>query len=390
MRRYILLFILAFAALGVSAQSGIRFEHGTWQEVKDKAVRENKLIFADFFTEWCGPCLAMAEDVFPLMEIGNFYNTHFVNVKVDAEKGEGLNLREKYQVAVYPTFLFIDPKTEELVHRSTSRQDAETFLFTGKSAVDPEMRSFYLEREYANGNRNVAFLCNYMDFLASMYRRDELTTVVKEYTARKEFSLENKEDWNVFVKHVIGVDNSEFKKVLEQKGQFDALYGKEAVDAKLYKEFNMSVNSMDLLKSAPEFKGRDFLVRKNVAEGYVREKNYDKAIPLLDELMANPGNFKEELCNYLRFVARTALYGEHSADWMKKCAQYAQYVAYNSYNRMDPMIHYDYATILEALIRQLPDAGTYFPESIISASPRDYNMRSPLLKEKPKRQKSKK
>ena len=61
---------------------GIRFYHGTWKEACDKAKAENKLIFVDFYTQWCGPCLNMAENVFILPFIGDFYNTNFVNMKI--------------------------------------------------------------------------------------------------------------------------------------------------------------------------------------------------------------------------------------------------------------------------------------------------------------------
>lgn len=37
----------------VKAQSGgIQFEQQSWKEICQKAIRENKLIFADFYTEW--------------------------------------------------------------------------------------------------------------------------------------------------------------------------------------------------------------------------------------------------------------------------------------------------------------------------------------------------
>lgn len=389
MKKLLLLIVALSAATALFAQGGIRFEHAAWKEVKEKAIQENKLIFADFFTEWCGPCLMMAEEVFPLMEVGNFYNAHFVNVKIDAEKGEGLTLREKYKIQSYPTFLFIDPKTEEIVHRSSSRQEAAVFLFTGESAVTPEMRSFYLEKEYAAGNRQPVLVCHYMDYLASVYRRDELDKVVSEYIGRPEFSLENRKDWEVFVKHISGRNSAPFKQVLEQKEKYDALYGKTAVDAKLYKEFNYTpMGELAVLKAAPDFRGKDFLIQKNEAEEYVRAKDYEKAGPLIEKMMENPGEFKEELCNYLKFVARSVLYGEHSSDWMKQCARYAQYVAYNSYNRQDATVHFDYAQILEKLIKQLPDAGRYFPESIVNQpeyGSKTYSMRPPQLKQKPKR-----
>lgn len=366
---------------------GIRFEHANWQEVREKAQKEKKLIFADFYTEWCGPCLSMAEEIFPLMEVGNFYNRHFVNVKIDAEKGEGKILREKYKVASYPTFLFIDPGSGEIVHRSSSRQDAATFLFTGQSAVTQVERSLYLEKEYTLGNRSRELLRRYMNYLASVYQREKLEKVMQEYTALSDFSLEQKTDWEVFVKHITGIESPQFQEVLQNKEKYVRLFGQEQVDAKLYKEFNFSLN-ISALEQASDFKGKSFLLKKNRAEKYVRDKAYAAAIPLLDVLMADPGEFKEELCHYLKFTARTGLYEEVPDFWLKKCAEMAQYVAYNSINRQEAGIHYDYALLLEKLIRRIPEAAVYFPVSIVDKPLRgtpDYSLRSLRLKPKPKR-----
>lgn len=381
---------LFFTLTGVAQDTGIRFEHTDWEKVREKAANEKKLIFADFFTEWCGPCLAMAEDVFPLREVGDFYNTHFVNVKVDAEKGEGKTLREKYKVVSYPTFLFIDPQTGEVVHRSSSRQEAETFLFTGKSAVTPELRSFYLEKEYTLGNRDRQLLKNYLNYLASVYQHEKVTKLAGEYVALPDFSLQNPTDWEVFVRHIRGTENPQFREVTAQREKYIGLYGQDEVDRKLYNEFNLSLE-VEKLENAPDFKGKSFLVRKNKAENYLRAKDYALAIPLLDSLMAAPGDFKEELCHYLKFTARSALYGEHPQTWIKKCAELAQYVAYNSDNRQDAGIHYDYAMLLEKLIRAMPEAGHYFPSSIVvqpEYGVKDYSLRSPKLKQKPRKTKN--
>ena len=78
----LLLTFLIVLSLAPSARAdgnrGIRFFRGTWQEACRVAAEEGKLVFADFYTRWCGPCLHMAEEVFPLSFVGDFYNEHFV------------------------------------------------------------------------------------------------------------------------------------------------------------------------------------------------------------------------------------------------------------------------------------------------------------------------
>lgn len=111
---------------------GIEFTKGTWAEIVQKAKQENKAIFVDVYTDWCGPCRLMAANVFVLPEVGEKYNKGYINVKIDAEKGEGITLKERYNVEAYPTYLFIDPATEELIGRGKSSMPIQSFIDLGE------------------------------------------------------------------------------------------------------------------------------------------------------------------------------------------------------------------------------------------------------------------
>lgn len=80
------------------------FQDLSLDKALEKAKVENKLVFMDCYTSWCGPCKMMAEKILPLKEVGEYMNGRFVCIKVDMEKGEGPKLAQKYQVSAYPTF----------------------------------------------------------------------------------------------------------------------------------------------------------------------------------------------------------------------------------------------------------------------------------------------
>lgn len=92
---------------------GLKFVECTYAEALLKAKQENKRIFIDCYTSWCGPCKKMLETVFKDTRIGNLMNYQFINVKVNMEEGEGKGLAEKYKVTVYPTYLILNPDGTE-------------------------------------------------------------------------------------------------------------------------------------------------------------------------------------------------------------------------------------------------------------------------------------
>ena len=92
MKGLLLSFILLFwGTFSVNAQNrSIRFLDDNWNIVLKKAERTGKLIFVDCYTSWCGPCQTLAKEVFTLDSVADFFNRHFLCVKLDIEKGKGL------------------------------------------------------------------------------------------------------------------------------------------------------------------------------------------------------------------------------------------------------------------------------------------------------------
>lgn len=97
----------------------------------------------------------MAQTVFSLPTVGYYYNQTFINLKIDAEEGEGITLAKKYGVRSYPTYAFIDPATEEIVHRSSSRQTPEQFIQTGKMQTFLPNALFTCKSNIPRGTENV-------------------------------------------------------------------------------------------------------------------------------------------------------------------------------------------------------------------------------------------
>jgi thioredoxin 1 len=135
---YIFIFIL-FLSIATAAEPskedpGIQFLDISWQRALRIAESENKLIFVDFYTEWCGVCKRQKRRTFPDAQVGILFNHQFINLALDMEKGEGKILAEIYEVRQHPTLLFINARGE-VVEQGTGFHNAQKLIELGQSAL---------------------------------------------------------------------------------------------------------------------------------------------------------------------------------------------------------------------------------------------------------------
>ncbi len=390
MIRYIATFIFCLllypGLLMARIVPGIQFCHLSWTDVVAKAKEDNKPIFIDFYTQWCGPCLNMAETVFTLPEVGAFYNEHFICAKIDAESVEGRELARKYQVKVYPTYIFVDANSEEAIHRSSSTQTADTFIFTGESALDAQRRSFYLEKSYADGNRSRQLLMNFIRYEHSIYKRDLVSQAFDELL-KGGAKLTDADVWQLFVDCISGVSPA-LKQVSANYPTFCRLFTKTAVDEKLDKEtLYGDYKEIESLCDFPEKENNLMLILANTL---IRNHNYLEATSVIDGMMADSTVNQRKLMHQLTFIVRQATYDKEMPDyWVGKCLEYARYIAYNWADRDDATVHQLYASLLEVAIRR-NNNPTDIEKKVIEEPTiglKTYSMRSPALKPKPVKKK---
>lgn len=211
---------------------GIAFEKGSWQEALAKAKKENKLIFMDCYTSWCGPCKKLAKDVFTDPDAAKFFNEKFVNVKFDMEKGEGKMLKDKYGVKAYPTLYFINAE-EEVEHCIVGGPDLAGLLQAGQNVLDGK-GLVAMTRKYDGGERSPEFVEAYMEVLEAAYMEKEVEKVCLEYFATLDKAKwGERKYWDLFAKYVNDVDSDVFVYVYEHREEFYQSIGIEEVKRKI-------------------------------------------------------------------------------------------------------------------------------------------------------------
>jgi thiol-disulfide isomerase/thioredoxin len=144
--------------------SGIKFFTGSWKALLAEAKRQNKPVFIDVYTSWCGPCKAMAKEAFPDKKVGEKFNASFISYQIDAEKGEGVEIARRYTVRAYPTSLYVSADGT-LLHRSEGYGGVNGMLQEADKAIDAANEPVTLgamEKDYAAGKRDGPFLAAYL------------------------------------------------------------------------------------------------------------------------------------------------------------------------------------------------------------------------------------
>ena len=96
-----------------------------------------KMVFMDCYTVWCGPCKMMNERVFTQKVVGDYFKKHFIPLKVDMEKGEGIALRKKFDVNAFPTMFILDAEGN-IVGKLQGARDTDIFLKELKEILGDE------------------------------------------------------------------------------------------------------------------------------------------------------------------------------------------------------------------------------------------------------------
>ena len=185
MKRLSLTLTALVATLVMMAQGMVFEPEGTTlEQASAKAKAENKLIFLDCYTQWCGPCKKMSRDVFPQEQVGAFMNPKFINLKIDMESEYGAPLAKKLQIQAYPTFVIFNADAQE-IGRFLGGSGAEEFI----AKVDEKSKdnsSSDLKARWENGDRDPQFLQQYLTSLNASYKNDEANLVAEAILEGKE------------------------------------------------------------------------------------------------------------------------------------------------------------------------------------------------------------
>jgi len=231
MKKIVLLFLIVFSASLYAQEAGIRFSKDSLlSDALARSKKEGKLVFIDCYTSWCGPCKYLAKEIFPQKEVGDFYNSHFINLSFDMEKGEGIKIRKKYAVQAYPTLLFLNAEGET-VHVGIGAGDANMLVELGKTALDDTRNLLSISKKMKAGDKSIQTLALY---LKNNHYAADGDALINEYfkTASDDEKL-SKEAWDLFKDYIKDIDNDQFQYFIKHRSAYEQKFGKTEVAFKI-------------------------------------------------------------------------------------------------------------------------------------------------------------
>lgn len=372
---YLILLIAGLIiATGTGAQNRkIAFcENGSWQEVIAKAKEARRIIFMDCYTTWCGPCKMLDRDVFTNDQIADYYNQHFINAKYDMEKGDGITLKEKYGVSAFPTLLFIDPATQEVIHRVAGAGSVEYMMEQARIATDPAVNLKGIKERYEAGEKNARSLSEYVAVLRRASMSAEINDVTVEYlSGLTDEQMMMEMNWKLFESNVIDPLAEPSLRVFANREAFEAALGKDRVGKKLGSTLMIAVNrfrnkepepvvnfdqerydALVTLLSKSDDELAPFCLIQLQTAGYAQYRQYDKMIEALRTAVKQNYPGQQQFKSIYVMTYLTKLAGREDKQLQKKAIELVNFIIKEA---KDPSDKLPYCQIKAMLLESYGD-----------------------------------
>ncbi|MEG0499543.1 MAG: thioredoxin family protein [Rikenellaceae bacterium] len=137
----------------------INFRDLDFKQALEVAKKEGKLVFADNYTTWCRPCKQMEMDVFTLNSVADYYNEHFVSIKLDADK-DPYKVAKNNGVRGFPGYLYFAPEGDVILAEGGFTPEKK-FISYGERAV----------AEF-NANKTINLLTSSLDEIKAQAKKE--------------------------------------------------------------------------------------------------------------------------------------------------------------------------------------------------------------------------
>lgn len=288
MKRIVLFAVLIISTFSCFAQNRKvnLHENLPLDEVLKMGKKENKLLFLDFGSLTCLPCMYLKKKVFTIDSVADFINQRFVSVDYNVGE-EKKRLSKIYGVDSEPVLLILDQQGN-LMHRMVGKCEGDELLKRFRQGLDTANNLAAQNKQYASGKRSTEFLKSYVQTLLIARHTDKMNEVVKQLLAGPLEQLYDKNVFDIFLKYNDNPVSREMLYVFDNRDSFSTVFGKSTVENKINRHYSAKSSSY-IFGHKPPIEDSNFVVMLH----YLQLTDYEKATNWLCYLVPAQYKFKD-------------------------------------------------------------------------------------------------
>ena len=191
--------LLLYLPLTGRATGVIFLKDGQWNLALAKAKMQKKPIFVFGHTSWCGYCKQMDKEVFSSTEAGSAFNSAFINISLDMEKGDGLRLSKLMNITAFPALLFFN-SNGEVLHKTLGATDFNGLMYIAGLALDPNRQFYTLKKQISAGTLGPSDLKDWL-VDAQNLKEPGLDGLLSTYLAKQPSIVKNADLLDIFFRY---------------------------------------------------------------------------------------------------------------------------------------------------------------------------------------------
>ena len=283
------LFMLVGLLCSIVTFGQVNFEEMTILDACAKAKQEKKQVFVFVYSTWYSPSLGMFDKVFADKKVADWMNKRFVSLKYDFDGGVRSDLRRlsnDYGISTVP-ISFIFNEDGELENRVIiGHTEPDAWLKLVKDAMKVSLADY--AHKFAEGNRNVDFLTEYLRHLLEVALYNDTTKEIAQ-TLFQNLTEEQRTDskyWFLFKDGTLSPVGSEYLEyVLSHFDAFCQGVGQDSVKNAISAAYKTKLCNVIVLRDRAETLESIQKMEERLKPYVLNDKYLDVCLLLVENLM---------------------------------------------------------------------------------------------------------
>ncbi len=328
-----------------------------WQAaIEDSKISGND-IFLDIYATWCGPCKMMDANVYTDSIVSEFYNSNYINLKIDGETEFGAILASRYKLSGYPSMYFIN-SGEELIYELIGYREPEALVDAGKLVKESgkrfmELTGLYNSTTFTDDQRD-EFITLLIKFGQKELLSDLAGEKMKSFTEADILDPANKA-----ILLAVGGDILSFpvKTALKNPTSLKESWGEQDFNTYLSEAFNVS-----MLKATELY---DTALMESIAEEFVPVYMMDNTDRIPEAKLTTRKIYYSEVKDWERYIqAVESHFNDFEMGNLRFLYLEVYYIVENQL--FEPQLLDKSNEWLEMVIARQPDFEAYFLAAIVN------------------------